>query len=53
MTAKFAQRKKKEKSLQLIGKKFTKPTNREMQYHKEKFSKDMIIVCQYFNTIYT
>ena len=26
---------------------------REMQSHKEEFSKDMIIVCQYFDTIYT
>jgi hypothetical protein len=24
-----------------------------MQGHKEEFSKDMIIVCQYFDTIYT
>jgi uncharacterized protein YhfF len=24
-----------------------------MQGYKEKFSEDMIIVCQYFNTIYT
>jgi hypothetical protein len=24
-----------------------------MQGYKERFSEDMIIVCQYFNTIYT
>lgn len=54
ITAKFAQREGEgDKSLAYWKKVHKAYYKREMQSHKEEFSKDMIIVCQYFDTIYT
>lgn len=54
ITAKFAQREGEgEKSLAYWKKVHKAYYKREMQGYKENFSEDMIIVCQYFNTIYT
>jgi len=54
ITAKFAQREGEgDKSLAYWKKVHKAYYKREMQGHKEEFSKDMIIVCQYFDTIYT
>jgi len=54
ITAKFAQREGVgDKSLAYWKKVHKAYYKREMQSHKEEFSKDMIIVCQYFDTIYT
>ena len=54
ITAKFAQREGEgDKSLAYWKKVHKAYYEREMQGHKEEFSKDMIIVCQYFDTIYT
>lgn len=54
ITEKFAQREGEgDKSLAYWKKVHKAYYKREMQGHKEEFSKDMIIVCQYFDTIYT
>ena len=54
ITAKFAQKEGEgDKSLAYWRKAHKAYYKREMQGHKEEFSKDMIIVCQYFDTIYT
>ena len=54
ITAKFAQKEgERDKSLAYWRKVHKAYYKREMQGHKEEFSKDMIIVCQYFDTIYT
>lgn len=54
ITAKFAQREGEgDKSLAYWKKVHKAYYEREMHSHKEEFSKDMIIVCQYFDTIYT
>lgn len=54
ITEKFAQREGEgDKSLAYWKKVHKAYYKREMQSHKEEFSKDMIIVCQYFDTIYT
>ena len=54
ITAKFAQREGEgDKSLAYWKKVHKAYFKREMQGYKEKFSKDMIIVCQYFNKIYS
>ena len=54
ITAKFAQREGEgDKSLAYWKKVHKAYYKREMQGYKEKFSEDMIIVCQYFETIYT
>jgi uncharacterized protein YhfF len=54
ITAKFAQIEGEgDKSLAYWKKVHKAYYKREMQGYKERFSEDMIIVCQYFNTIYT
>ena len=54
ITARFAQREgERDKTLAYWRKAHKAYYKREMQGHKEKFSKDMIIVCQYFKTIYS
>ena len=53
ITAKFAQREGEgDKSLAYWRKVHKTYYKREMHGYKEQFSKDMIIVCQYFDTIY-
>ena len=54
ITAKFAQREGEgDKSLAYWKKVHKAYYKIAMQGYKEKFSEDMIIVCQYFNTIYS
>ena len=54
LTTKFAQREGEgDKYLAYWRKVHKAYYKREMQGYKEEFSKDMIIVCQYFDTIYT